>query len=89
MEIEVLLFGKFREIAGTKQQVLTVQEGARLSDVLGQLGEIYGSGFGAEVKRRGWVRILINGREYGLLDGMETLLKHNDQIVILPTIGGG
>jgi molybdopterin converting factor small subunit len=89
MEIEVLLFGRFREIAGTRQQVLTVQEGARLSDVLEQLGEIYGSGFGAEVKRRGWVRILINGREYGLLDGMETLLKHNDQIVILPTIGGG
>jgi len=85
----VLLFGRFREIAGTRQQVLTVQEGARLSDVLEQLGEIYGSGFGAEVKRRGWVRILINGREYGLLDGMETLLKHNDQIVILPTIGGG
>jgi len=89
MEIEVLLFGRFREIAGTRQQVLTVQEEARLSDVLEQLDEIYGSGFGAEVKRRGWVRILINGREYGLLDGMETLLKHNDQIVILPTIGGG
>jgi len=89
VEIELFLFGRFREIAGTRQQVLSVREGARLSDLLQQLAERYGSDFGAELKHSGWLRILINGREYGLLDGMKTLLKENDKLVLLPPIAGG
>jgi len=89
VKIELLLFGRFREIAGTRQQVLSIREGARLSDLLQQLTERYGSDFGDELKRSGWLRILINGREYGLLDGMETLLKDNDKVVLLPPIAGG
>jgi MoaD family protein len=89
MEIKLLLFGAFRDLAGQRQQVVSIQEGARLSDLLKQLSYKYGSDIQEEVKKTKWLRILINGREYNLINGMETVLKHQDEVIILPFLAGG
>ena len=89
MEVRVLLFGVFREIAGVRERAISIKEGSRLSDLLQQLSYVYGSTFQAEAENMRWLRILVNGREYSLLNGMETILKHQDEIVILPPIAGG
>ena len=89
MDIELLLFGRFREIAGTTEQLISVKEGACLSDLMQQLAERYGADFGTELDRSRWLRILVNGREYTVLDGMETSLKPKDKVVIMPPIAGG
>ena len=89
MDVEVLLFAQFQELAGTRQEVISVGEGTRLTDLIERLGERYGTVFGEEVGRIEGLRILINGREYSLLDGMETQLKDKDTVVFLPPIAGG
>ncbi len=89
MDVEVLLFGQFHELAGARQGVISVEEGTRLTDLIKQLGEEYGTVFCEEVDRIEGLRILINGREYSLLDGMETQLKDKDAVVFLPPISGG
>ena len=89
MDIEVLLFGQFHELARTRQEIISVCDGTRLKDLIEQLGKRYGTVFVEEVNRIEGLRILINGREYGLLDGMETQLKDKDTVVFLPPISGG
>ncbi len=85
----MLLFGVFREIAGARERSISIKEGSRLSDLLQQLSDMYGSTFQAEAENMKWLRILVNGREYSLLSGMETILTHQDEIVILPPVAGG
>ncbi len=89
MNVEVLLFGQLRELTGIRQEVISVGEGTRLTDLIEQLGGKYGTVFCEEVGRIEGLRILINGREYSLLDGMETQLKDKDTVVFLPPISGG
>ena len=36
-----------------------------------------------------WVIILLNGTKINFLDGLETKLKSNDVVVIMPLMGGG
>jgi len=35
------------------------------------------------------IRILVNGRDIGFLNGMETELRDGDEILMLPLVGGG
>lgn len=89
MDIEVLLFGKLRELSGIREIVVSVGEGARLSDLIEQLGERFGPAFQTEVNHLQGLRILVNGREHSLLGGREARLRHKDNVVFLPPIAGG
>ncbi|MFC1952445.1 MoaD/ThiS family protein [Chloroflexota bacterium] len=89
MDIEMLFFGRLRELTGTSQEIIPVEKVTRLSDLIELLGKRYGTNFSTEVYLNQALRILINGREYGLLGGMETPLSDKDTVVFLPLIGGG
>ncbi len=89
MDVEVLLFGQLRELTGIHQEVISVGKRARLTDLIERLGERYGAVFGEEIDHIAELRILINGREYSLLGGMETQLKDKDTVAFLPPIEGG
>lgn len=88
MNIEVLFFGKLRELA-TRQRVIPMMDGARLADLIEYLAKEYGVDFHQEVDHLERLRILINGREYDLLGSMEAQLKDGDTVVFLPLIAGG
>ena len=88
MNVEVLFFGRLRELA-TRQRVVSMIGGARLSDLIDRLSEEYGDEFRREVNQLEGLRILINGNEYDLLDGMATSLKDGDVVVFLTITAGG
>jgi sulfur-carrier protein len=89
MNIEVLLFGTLRELSGIREIVVSLGEGARLYDLINQLGQQFGSAFQTKVDNLHGLRILVNGREHGLLGGRETRLRHKDNVVFLPPLAGG
>lgn len=89
MEIVVLLFGKPRELAGTSQETITIEDSAVLKDLVKELGKRHGAALSREVRRKKGIRILVNGREYGLVGGMEAPLSHRDTVVFLPMMFGG
>ena len=89
MNVEVLFFGQLREITGTRQEVIPVEERTRLTNLVKQLSEKYGEAFCQEIASIKELRILINGREYSQLDGMDTELKDNNTVAFLPPIMGG
>lgn len=89
MNIEVLFFGQIRELTGKHREEITIRESARLIDLIEQLTEQYGIAFSHEVNHIKGLRILISGREYGLLGGIGAPLKDGDTVVLLPPIAGG
>jgi MoaD family protein len=89
MEIEVMLFGKLREIAGISKEIVAFDGVATLTGLVSMLGEKHGLKFADEVAATRGLRILVNGREYQHLGGMETQLKDKDSVVLLPPIEGG
>lgn len=89
MNIEVLFFGQLRELTAVNRRTAVVKDGARLADLIEHFGEEYGSAFHQQIDNIKGLRILINGREYTLLGGMEALLKDGDTVAILPPIFGG
>ncbi|MFC2011638.1 MoaD/ThiS family protein [Chloroflexota bacterium] len=89
MNIEVLFFGQLRELAATDKGTAVIEDGARLAGLVEQLDRKYEGNFRNQVNNIKGLRILINGREYGLLGGMETPLNDGDTVVFLPPVFGG
>jgi len=89
MNIEVLFFGKLRELTAVNRRAVVVKDGSKLADLLEHLNEEYGAGFRQQVNNIKGLRILINGREYTQLGGKEAPLKDGDTVVLLPPIFGG
>ena len=88
MNVEVLFFGQFRELA-TRRQVLPLKDDARLVDLIKWLVKEYGDDFRKEISDAGRLHILINGQHCDLLDNTETVLKDSDVVAILPPATGG
>ncbi|MFH1640004.1 MAG: MoaD family protein [Chloroflexota bacterium] len=89
MNIEIMFFGKLRDLAGIHKEEVDLETNARLSDLINRLGEKHGDGFCTKIKDMEGLRILINGREYQILDGFDTRLNERDAVVFLPLIEGG
>ncbi len=76
MNVRLRLFAGLRQVAGFKEKVVTLPEGAVVSDLLGQLpSSIVGRTF----------YIAIN-EEYARRD---TALKDGDLVALLPPVSGG
>lgn len=76
MEIRLRLFAGLRQVAGFKEKVVTLPEGAVVADVLEQLpSSIVGRTF----------YIAVN-EEYARRD---TVLKNGDLLALLPPVSGG
>jgi MoaD family protein len=88
MNVEVMFFGKLREIAGHRHAI-TMVDSAHLSDLIERLNKEYGFDFGKELNSAQRLSILINGHVYNLLGNLEITLKHGDVVAFVPIILGG
>ena len=89
MRVEVLLFGRPRELAGVSREDIVLPPEARLGDLFQSLGGKHGSPLATELGRTEALIILINGRDYGLLGGLSAPLKADDTVAVFPIAGGG
>ena len=89
MRVEVLFFGNHRELANTAREVLSLKAGTPLSGLFEKLADRHGNEFRSELAKKENLTVLVNGRHYGTLDGVETILKDKDTVAILPVIFGG
>ena len=89
MDIEVTIFGRLRELAGVSKETVSAAGAMSLSSLISRLEETHGSSFARELAATKGLRILVNGREYQLLGGMETELRDRDLVVLLPPIEAG
>ncbi|MCD6515717.1 MAG: MoaD family protein [Candidatus Odinarchaeota archaeon] len=90
-KVRILPLAKIRAIIGARE--LTA-EGGTVEDILNFLIQKYSKELANEIldkneKVKDYYRIVVNGRNIKLLNGLKTKLKDNDLIAIMPPIAGG
>lgn len=96
LRVKVEYLGHIRNLIGCERvEEIEVADGSSLADLLMALSEKYGESFqkavyeksGADVKPN--FIITINGYLLNQLNGVETKLKNNDHVVLMPIVSGG
>ena len=96
MEVRVEYLGHVRNIIGSvREEEVNIREGSSVADLLMVLSEKYGDPFkkaiyeksGTDVKSN--YIITVNGYLLNQLKGLETKLKNNDHVTLLPIVSGG
>ena len=94
MTVIVKFIGALRHISGKTQVKLDFQEGTSIQTLVNQLSQQI-----PQLKNtfcdqtlndsRSNSLILVNGREIGILNGYQTQLADNDEVVFVPVVHGG
>lgn len=85
----------FKEILGQSQLVVSMPKGSSVLDLLSKLTKDRGNKLARLLfhpdsnKILPYIRVGVNGKDIELLNGPETLLKDNDEVLILPPAAGG
>ncbi|MEM3572019.1 MAG: ubiquitin-like small modifier protein 1 [Candidatus Bathyarchaeia archaeon] len=95
MKVTIKFFASLREIAGKKEEVLNLDDGSLVEDLIKILIDKYGPEFKYYVydekksSLKQDIQFLLNGRNVLTLNGLKTKLQDGDQVAILPPVGGG
>ena len=89
MKIEVLFFGRPRELAGAARKIITVKKGACLADLFRVLENRYGIRYTGDLKHKDAVMVMVNGRNSKNLGEQNTPLEDQDTVAVMPVVVGG
>ena len=94
MAITVKFVGAFRHFSGASEFVLDCKGGISIGEMVNELvvevPEIKKSLIDQQFEdSRPNALILMNGREIGVLHGLETKLSDGDEVVLVPVVHGG
>jgi len=97
LKVRVRLFTSLRELIGKRELEFEVKDSDKPLTVKVLL-ELLAQRYGKEVEHyiynengnvRSYLQFLVNGRSTTTLNGLETKLKENDLVAIIPPVGGG
>jgi len=87
--------GFIKNMLNKRVEEFELSEGATLQELLGKLSNLYGTSFKKEVfelgqkdVKTGFV-VTVNGVLMGQLDGINTMLKNSDRIILMSLMSGG
>ncbi|MEW5920132.1 MAG: MoaD family protein [Bacillota bacterium] len=93
--VTVKLMGHLIKIAGTNSLYLEMEDGSVIRDLLEQIFSIYGAEMRNQVMDHSgeslaaYYKILVNGRNFKLLNAFSTPLENGQVIHIMPPVAGG
>ena len=95
MRIKVQYFAAIREIVNQREEILEVDQGTTVLDVLNVLAKNHGEKFRDYVfdpqtkAPRPYLQFLVNEESVSSMNGLSTALADNSTIAIIPPVGGG
>ena len=94
MYVTIRYLSVIREITGTREEVIDVTHDATVEDVLKMLSKKYGKAFNRMIRSGRDIRGLqiiyfIDGKNITNLDGFNTSVHNESEIVIIPPVAGG
>jgi len=95
IHVKVKLLGVFRGLSGRDQLPIELKKPAVVREVIQKLVESFPPEFNRVLidpelnDPRPNALILVNGKEVGVLKGLETEVKEGDEIVLIPVSHGG
>jgi molybdopterin synthase sulfur carrier subunit len=84
-----------KTIMGSGEIELPVAEGSTLGQLITTLVNKYGNDLASHLYEpnsknlRSYIRLMVNGRDIAFLEGIETVLRNGDEVLILPPVSGG
>ena len=93
--VKVRMYGVFRKISGVRELDLSLKRRQmKLKEVLDELCQrfpgLLNVLFDSELNDpRPNTLIIVNGREIGVLNGLESLITEEDEIALIPVLHGG
>jgi MoaD family protein len=94
MFVTIRYLSVIREITGTREEVIEIENGATIEDILNILSKKYGKAFNRMIRSGRDIRGLqiiyfIDGKNITNLDGFKTLVQNESELVIIPPVAGG
>jgi molybdopterin synthase sulfur carrier subunit len=89
MKVSILFFAKLRDLAGVRDREAVAPDGSTLGDLVEQFCREYGADFRHQIETSKGLRIMVNGRENEILQGLLTELKDGDTVTFFPLVFGG
>jgi molybdopterin synthase sulfur carrier subunit len=84
-----------KEIVGRDELEVSLPQGSDLAALLSWMVARWGEQLAAYFEQAHGegplprIRLLVNGKDIGFLDGMDTVLEDGDEILLLPPVAGG
>ncbi len=94
MYVTVRYLSVIREITGTREEVIEVDNGSTVEDLLSILSKKYGKAFNRMIRSGRDIRGLqiiyfIDGKNIANLAGFKTPIHNQSELVIIPPVAGG
>jgi len=96
LKAKVKYFTTLRELSGSAEEEINIENGGTLADLIKEVASKYGeeaSNYlyhkGEDGKADPSIYFLINGTNARMLSGLNTKLRDGDVVAIIPPIGGG
>jgi molybdopterin synthase sulfur carrier subunit len=95
IRVKVRTILEFTKIFGQGRFEVSLAEGGNVGNLLEELTNTWGDELSTRLFEPGRSKLLphiglmVNGRSISLLQNMETVLHDEDEILILPPVGGG
>lgn len=95
IKIRVRLLGIFQHLSGKKLLNLELTEPVTVRNVVDNLISMFSSEFkniliNSELNDpRPYSLIIVQGKEINVLDGLDTKIKNNEEVVFVPMVHGG
>jgi molybdopterin synthase sulfur carrier subunit len=86
---------ELKKIVGQGEVEVAITEGSTVESLLSWMTTTWGERISSYLCNPGSaspfprIRIMVNGRDIGFLNGMDTALQDGDEVLILPPVSGG
>jgi len=93
VKVQTILY--LAKIVVAREIEISVPNNSTLQEILENMVDTYGDELASHLFQPKsttllpYLRLMVNGRDIAFLDGMNTLLKDGDEILILPPVSGG
>ena len=95
ISVKVHSIFELKKILGQREVELRISGGGTVRDLLGAMVKTWGEELAGRLFAPGtqrlfsYIRVMVNGRDIGFLNGMDTVLQDGDDVLILPPAAGG
>jgi molybdopterin converting factor small subunit len=95
MKVKVEYLGFIKNLLKKRMEEFELNDKTMLQDLLGRLSDLYGQPFKKEVFERGLEDlktgfvVTVNGVLIGQLDGVKTMLRDGDHVILMSLMSGG
>jgi len=95
IRIKIHTILELKNIIGQREVEIPMPEESTVESLLSRMVKTWGEKLSSYLFHKAstspipHIRIMVNGRDIGFLNGMETVLQDGDEVMILPLVAGG